>query len=179
MSGMTLFDDPRVAELLGGPLTTVLRSLFDLVEIAEDEIVVARGGLTEKDDTDPLWLAFPLLRATHDRMTTEFVYRAHCRELLARVRDGQDTRPATDAELALVISETSLRHPLPSELLALQMRIFARSFPEQFAMLDIDDLDGYERREGRQADEWEHRLRRRARQDWRKRPKPKPQEELF
>jgi len=167
---MTLFDDPRVTELLGVGLSNVVESAFRHMAIAEEEIARARGT-DETDRDDPVWNAFTLLRATHDRMATEFVYRSHCRELLARVRDGEDTRPGTDAEIAVAIGDASMSVPLHGAVVGLQFRLFKRAFPEQYETLVADgeiEADHYERMYGSELDEWERKLRHRARQDWRK-----------
>lgn len=164
--GAGLFDDPRVADLLGASLSRVMAGVFASVEIAEEEIARARDG-AEWDSDDPLWQSFKLMRPTHDLMTTEFVYRAHCRELLERVRAGEDTRPGTDAEISLLISDGSQRTPLHGDVVALQMRIFARAYPEQ-AQEVFDDLSPYEHVHGQGADEWESKLRDKCRQGWRR-----------
>jgi hypothetical protein len=163
----SLFANPRVAELLGGELTGSLQSIFRAMEIAEEEIVRARGT-SEVDREDPVWNAFMLLRTTHPLMQTEFVYRSHCREIVARVRDGKDTRPATDAEIVAGISETSQSFPLNHALVGLQARLFRRAFPVEYKAIAGDlDLDAYERMHGDEMDEWERKLRDKARQDWR------------
>jgi hypothetical protein len=165
----TLFADPRVVELLGGGLAREIDGLFRQMAIAEEMIADARGGKTEPDKDDPLWGAFRLVRPTHARMSTEFVYRAHLRELLRRVQAGEDTRPGTDAEIVCGISEASYAFPLNRALTGLQARLFQRSMPEQFEVIaDAIDLETYERTESREMDEWEARLRRKASQEWRR-----------
>lgn len=166
---MNLFDDPRIdsriADLLGPQLVGVIESAFKSMEIAEEEIARARG--TDKvDSDDQTWQAFGLLRPTHALMSTEFVYRSHCREILARVRSGFDTRPATDAEIAVNLSEASLSAPVPALAAGLQTRLFKRSFPEQYEQLAIE-AEPYERMYGGQLDAWERDLRAKLRQDWR------------
>jgi hypothetical protein len=162
-----LFDDPRVAELLGSDLTNVVGTVFHDMSIAEEEIARARGTETTDRD-DPVWNAFRLLLATHPVMRTEFVYRAHVRELLARVAAGEDTRPGTDAEILGGISEASQAMPLSRALVCLQARLFKRALPDKYELIADDlDLDTYERTDGREADDWERKLRHKARQDWR------------
>ena len=159
----SLFDDPRVREIVGPGLSVVFSSIFRRMEIAEEEIAAARGT-TEMDQDDPLWQAFQILGGNGDeRMNTEFVYRAHCRELLERVKNGQDTRPATDAEISCAIAGASMAAPLPSPLVGLQARVFKRVFPEQYERIADDlDLDTYERMYGREMDGWEAKLRKKA-----------------
>jgi hypothetical protein len=172
-----LFADARVLELLGGGFASTIARVFRQVEIAEEEIATARGT-SEQDQADPVWNAFPLLRATHDLMASEFIYRAHVRELLDRVSKGHDTRPATDAEIAVNVSEASLSTPLHGRAVGLQMRLFARAFPDKFAQLGFD-LDQYERMYGREIDELESDFRRKLRHDWRLAETPKAQHALF
>ena len=159
-------DDPKVVDLLGDSLASTLTSVFGQIEIAEQEIVAARGGKTEPDDDDPLWRAFMLLRATDDLMVTEYVYRAHVREILARVAAGQPTAPATDTELVCAISRASQVAPAHREAVGLQTRLFARLFPDKSAEVGID-VDGYERLYGPEMDQLEQTLRREGSQDWR------------
>lgn len=162
---MSLFDDPRVAELIGPEFARSVGGIFRAMEIAEEEIAEARGT-TKVDKDDPVWDAFALLRTTDPLMSTEFVYRAHCRELLERVKAGEDTRPATDAEIACGITRASHEVPMHGAIVGLQARLFKRAFPDKFDRLGID-LDLYERMHGREMDEWERKLRRKAAQDWR------------
>lgn len=163
---MTMLDNPDVREVLGEGLVGVLESTFAHVKIAEEEIVKFRGT-DEVDRDDPIWKAFPLLAATDDLMRTEFIYRAHCQEILRRVRDGVDTRPATDAEMSCGISHASMNVPLNGATVLVQARIFHRTYPEKFPLLGYD-LDSNEKVHGVEADELMHELRRKGQQEWRK-----------
>jgi hypothetical protein len=141
------------------------------MEIAEEEIAKARGGNTEPDNDDPLWRAFRLLSQSRFKMV-DFVYRGHCQELLERIAKGDDTRPATDAEMAHGLCETSLEAPMKESAVALYMRIFHRRFPEQAKRIwDPDDdgetYDAYEKVHGVEADQDERWLRKKMRLDWR------------
>lgn len=163
--------EPRLtlADLL--PELGAIESVFRCMEIAEEEIAAARGGRTEADPDDPLWRSFTLLRTTHEQMSTEFVYRAHCRELLERVRRGADTRPATDAEMALALMDVSLVTPMTGAATGLQFRVFKRRFPAQYASLFADgsaNADDYEKLYGPAIDEHETFTRKKLAQDWRK-----------
>jgi hypothetical protein len=162
----TLFDDSKVGELLGVGLAGAISGAFRSMEIAEEEIARARGT-DERDENDPVWCAFALLRSTDDLlMRNESTYRAHCRELLARVMQGKDTRPATDAEIMAGITQASLEAPMHGAIVGLQGRLMSRALPDEFESVGLD-LEQYERMYGREMDEWEARLRRKARQDWR------------
>jgi hypothetical protein len=99
-----------------------LAPLFDGMEWADDEIRLA--SLRHPDQADRLYHAFALLRPTHDRMSTEFVYRAHARELLNRVAVGGDTRPGTNVEVVCALMATSMLAPLRSSAVGLYMRLW-------------------------------------------------------
>ncbi len=57
------------------------------------------------------------------------LYRAHCEELVARVKAGQDTRPGTEAEVIMVLSKASLARPPGRTEAALYERLFRKVFP--------------------------------------------------
>lgn len=171
----TLLDKPGVRDLLGDGLHSMLGAIFSQMSWAEDEIEKARGGKTSPDRDDPLWRAFPLMRATHDLMGVEYTFRSHVRELLGRIKRGEDTRPATDAEIILGISDVSAKFPLQGSIVGLQMRLFARALPEQFRKVEGDvTLADYEKMYGREMDDWERKLRRKAAQPWRSLDNPSP-----
>jgi hypothetical protein len=88
-----------------------MQSVFSLIEHAEDEI--SQAMQRHPGHADRIWHSFSLLTPTLDRLATEVVYRAHCRELLDRVARGEDTRPATAAECCVALMETSLAAPRP------------------------------------------------------------------
>jgi hypothetical protein len=144
---MTLFSDPRVGELLGEGLTRNLEGLFELMGYAEEEIAAAGG-----QEDDPVWRSFKLMNPSEMLLRTEIVYRAHCRELIERVKTGQDTRPGTDAEM---MSQSA---PLNRSAVGLQLRLFKRRLPEQFDLLGVD-LAQYEG-DAWEIDEYEATLRR-------------------
>jgi hypothetical protein len=152
------------------------------IDIAEDGISAAQkryGELPpERDEsgriigeTGPLWSAFRLLRPTHHLMDhTEFVYRAHCRELLDRVALGEDTRPPTGAELVIAMMETSLLAPMTGAANGLYFRLFNRYFPEHARKVFNDwthSIEDYERMYGVLMDEHEAFARKKLRQEWR------------
>lgn len=101
-----------------------VESILATIEVAEEEILAAqrrhRERPPQRDDTGkitsrkgPLWRAFRLLRPTGAMDSkAEFVYRAHCRDLLDRVARGQDTRPATDVEMVVALCQVGLAVPM-------------------------------------------------------------------
>ncbi|HET9144029.1 hypothetical protein [Actinophytocola sp.] len=96
---------------------------------AEDEIRLAtrrhRGYANE------LFHSFALLTPTADRMSTEFVYRSHCRELLQRVVTDADTRRGTAAELVCTLSQASMVAPFTAPAAGLYFRLWGIAFPDQ------------------------------------------------
>ncbi|WP_436501698.1 hypothetical protein [Actinokineospora sp. HUAS TT18] len=115
-----------LSDLLNG---TGLDGLFQQMTWAEDEIQKAAGR--HPSAADRLFHSFTLLRPTHDRMTTEFVYRSHCAEILQRVISGADTTPATAAELCCVCGEASCLAPLNRAAVGLYMRMWSIAFPDK------------------------------------------------
>ncbi|MGW3153768.1 hypothetical protein [Streptomyces sp. NPDC001089] len=152
-----------------------LEDLFQAMTWAEDEIDRAqvRHGEPKPPPGErgkgPIWNSFSLLKAPHDGLLREPLYRAYCREILDRVAKGEDTRPGTDAEMILVLSETSKAAPLTSAAACLYMRLMARSVPAFARSVEPEvDLMAYEKVHGRMADDYERDLRVKLRQDDRK-----------
>lgn len=141
-----------------------LADIFAAIDWAEDEIAKARKRHPGRPE---LWATFELLLPTHDLMRTEFVYRAHCRELLERVAARKDTRPATDAELALACAGASQLAPLTEAATGLYFRVWSRAFPSR-AVVDEHTRSHYEALHGERIDTLERTTRTKARQDWRK-----------
>jgi hypothetical protein len=105
--------------------------VFDQIEWAEQEIQAALGR--HPQHAEQIDRSFPLLcpNSGLERMNSEMVYRAHCREILDRVAVGGDTRRGTAAEVCCAMLETSLRTPITSEAAGLYMRMWlAAGFPD-------------------------------------------------
>jgi hypothetical protein len=155
-----------IAAELGVHLTPILDALgpvLEAMEWAEEEITTAQ--IENPEAAVRLHASFLLLRPTHDRMQTEMVFRAHCRELLRRVVREEDTRPGTAAECCAALSETSKIAPMRTSAAGLYARMW------KLAELPPTDLTGagehYEALEGSQIDEHEGWLRTKLRQVWR------------
>ncbi|MFI7641885.1 hypothetical protein [Nonomuraea sp. NPDC049400] len=86
-------------------------------------------------------------------MTTEFVYRAHCRELLSRVIAGEDTRPGTAAEAVCAMIDAFKATTLRKSAIGLYIRMWKQAFPDK----DIfgDRLQHYEALEKTHIDDHE------------------------
>jgi hypothetical protein len=79
----------QIRQLLGVGLARDLDACFAQIDWAEDEI--RRAQHRYRRQSDLLHHSFRLLSPTHDLMSTEFVYRSHCCELLDRVAARADT----------------------------------------------------------------------------------------
>lgn len=60
----------------------------------------------------------------------EFAYRGHARELLDRVAKGEDTRPGTAAEAAIVMAEVAKKLPLHGASAGFYHRMWGQAFPD-------------------------------------------------
>lgn len=130
---------------------TALASVSGQLDWAEDEIRLAQSHHARHADT--LYHSFTLLRPTSARMSTEFVYRSHCRELLDRVAAGHDTRPGTAAEVCCVCADISRVTPMNTAATGLYFRMWAQAFPGQ--RKPSDTLPHYEAIAGPKIDSLE------------------------
>jgi hypothetical protein len=125
-----------------------------LVGIAEDEIeqAVAR----HPQATDDLFHSFRLLLPAFQAKAwdTEFILRAHYRELLERVASGEDTRPGTNVECLLVINQVAQAVPLNGAAAGFYFRMWSGAFPgheltdrgKHYEALHAGRIDNIERR---------------------------------
>lgn len=159
---------------IAGKLQAKLTPLFDLMEVAEEEIEAAQKRFHEPvgEGDGPIWNSFGLLVPSHPEMVHESLYRVHCRELLDRVGRGEDTRPATSAEMIFALSEASLQAPLTSAAAGLYLKLGMKCFPDVMSKV-MDDIGrtvgDYERIHGQDMKAHEEYLKRRLRQEWRTR----------
>ena len=116
----------------GSGLGKMLAGLFEQMEWAEDEI--KKHQRRHPKHANRIYHSFKLMTPTHELMGQEFVYRSHVRELLARVVNGQDTRPGTAAEICITCCESSQVAPLTDTAAGLYGRMWkAAGFPgDQF-----------------------------------------------
>lgn len=160
---MTAELDELVAETIGW-----LRAPLNQLVWAEEEIEAAQKR--HPDAVLKISDSFMLLQSTHVMMDkTEFVYRAHVRELLDRVATGEDTRPGTWTEIVCACHEVSLTMPLHGVLFGLYCRAWLRAFPGK--ALDVIDATHYEALYGSQIDEIESDVRRKLTRSTRRNPK--------
>lgn len=126
---------------------------------------------------DPIWAhTFRLSRPTPiflspnngaALLASEVLMRAHTRELCERIDRGQDTRPATDAEIIAALGRASQLTPLRASAVCLMGRLWVRRGMPKGGM-DVLELDSYEKVHGRAADDMEAEARHKLRQDWRR-----------
>ncbi|MFD3427410.1 hypothetical protein [Nocardia fluminea] len=120
--------------------TAIVTTTLTQQDWAEDEI--RRAQQRHPDVADVLHHSFSLLTATHERMTTEFIYRAHARELIERVATGVLTKPGTSVEVVLLLMRASLVTPLNTTAFGLYLRMWRRAgLPDLGG--PIEDLDGH------------------------------------
>ncbi|MEV1170826.1 hypothetical protein [Nonomuraea sp. NPDC049784] len=150
---------PELTPILGAAASE-LDNTLDQVDWAEEEIAAA--SRRHPTQADVLFHTFSLLkpqysRLTHRRMTTEFVFRAHCRELLGRVIAGEDTRPGTAVEALCALGPALRATTLTKSAIGLYIRMWKQAFPDR----DIfgDRLQHYEALEKTHIDDHETWLR--------------------
>jgi len=121
------------------PWRNAVSCAFDKMDIGESMIAKARRRYPKHDAA--IWNAFRLLTPNSLLYKApEPVYRAHCAELLDRVRKNQDTTLGTKAEIMMVLSKTSLAHPLQHTASVLYAQLFQEILPHTTAAVEIADL---------------------------------------
>lgn len=145
-----------LSEILGTTAGSLART-FEQMDWAEDEI--RRATRRHRSYANELFHSFLLLTPTADRMSTEFVYRSHCRELLHRVVTDADTRPGTATEVVCVLSQASTVAPFTAPAAGLYFRMWATAFPDQ-PNFGADRLDHHEALAGSTIDDLEALVRR-------------------
>jgi hypothetical protein len=131
--------------------------VLDCLEWAEDEIQAAMRR--HPDASDTLWHSLMLLRPNdYHRLITEWVFRSHCRELLERVAAGEDTRPATDAEICCMTLAVATRTPIHTAAYGMHIRLWHRAFPGK-EVLQADEIAHYEAIHGERMTDLEREAR--------------------
>jgi methylase of polypeptide subunit release factors len=137
----TLIENDLCIEMGLSSVMANAAAIFDLVAIVDEEILSAieRHGLSKALDLDN---CFSMIGPGAFPGYNPALYRAHVIELLERVAAGEDTRPATAAEvfLGLMVS----LHQLSPEQMILAFRLCAKVAPRLAAEMerngDIDDF---------------------------------------
>lgn len=141
-------------KLLPEGVFSTIGKVFDLVEIAEEEIKAATLRYPWKEHDFKAAFQECLFPGDLARFGKR-VYRAHAKEMLQRVADDADTKPGTLAECAVALSLASLKAPLTSGHTAAMEKAFAFIFPE----MDVNENRGREAYAG-ETDEILSELRR-------------------
>ena len=153
---MSPTEKPAVTDLaaLLASIQEEVTGVVALVDISEDEIEQAIAR--HRQAADDLFHAFPLLLPAFGAQawSTEFVYRAHCRELLERVATGEDTPPGTAVECVLAMRQVALAVPLNGPAAGFYLRMWRLAFPDHelsdrgqhYEALERDRIDDIERK---------------------------------
>ena len=123
-------------------LVNHVRSVFRLIEIAEEEI----AAFTRQLPRDAFTRLCP--PASMQRMTPD-VYRSHVRERLQQLADGKLL--ATHAECVMMLSEMSLRSPLRREYTVAYWIAFQEVMPAEAVRSCAFDFTSADIEEGHQA----------------------------
>lgn len=121
----------------------ILGSIFDVWELAEDEIDKAKKRHPDKKQEihDSFKILMPgVLLGKH-----EALYRAHCHEILERVALDTDTAPGTRAEALAVLSDTSLMVPLGDTAYSLFAELFSEIMGQFEGPLPGETYEGAKR----------------------------------
>jgi hypothetical protein len=121
---------------LMGDYGKVIKSIFDCMETAEQEIADAQRRYPKQ--SDKLWNTFHLLTPSELlRPRNTFIYSYHAYEILERIANGQEDKigQPTDAELLCLFSQASLRAPLN--------QLGTRCYYELFCDFYADELDRF------------------------------------
>ncbi len=150
--------EPILRSIAGPDIMNTLTTTFAQMEWAEDEI--SQAQLRHPDIADVLYHSFSLMTATHERMSTEFIYRTHARELLERIAAGTSTKPGTSVEVVLALMRVSMTTPLNTPAFGLYLRMWRRAgLPELGG--PVEDVDEhYEAIAATRIDEFESLVRR-------------------
>lgn len=118
-----------LGDLIPPSLARTVRTTFDRVDIAEEEIRAAKRRFPTC--ASEIHAAFALLCPTEPlRDLSEDVFRFHCKEILERVANGHDVRLGTTAELLGLLSNVSQMAPPTRVSVLLYQELFLRLYPD-------------------------------------------------
>lgn len=110
-------------------------------DIATEEVELAQAQNPERaEDIDKVWRACFRTQVIANSKYDDRVYRHHIRQLIQRQLDGEDLRPATDAELLCAFMGAALQTPLISRAHGLIMMLFQNIYPD-FEFHDDPEID--------------------------------------
>ena len=132
-----------------GPMGHRLHGIFHRMQIAE-KVIDHMKQLNPKHCV-LIHQAFGLLYGTAVlEEAPEKLYIAHCQELIHRLIEHEDTRPATMAELISAIQGVSLITPLKRHAIYLYWELFQLVFPDEAPLIFGNNDPIF-------ADEWDRR----------------------
>ena len=126
-------------KLLPDGVFSTAGKVFDLVEVAEEEIARAKHEHPERADAIDASFQEHLFPGDLARFSKR-VYRAHAREIIGRIVKDEDPKLGTMAECVVALSLASLKAPLTSGHTAAMEKAFAFVFPE----MDVSENRGRE-----------------------------------
>ncbi len=148
-----------------GELAPTVRTVFERMEIAEEEILKAQESYPHK--ADEIWNSFKYLRPSPIlEPNTSHLYRAHVKEIVTRIAQAngdlrkKDLEAATDAELCCMFCAVSQALPLQLDAVAAYQQVFKRVFPDVSFLDEFANSESYPGR----AEEIIAELRRKYRQ---------------
>ena len=118
-----------IRELVGHAVSDTITGTFDRMEVAEEEIALAKSRANTAAERLRINGAFmALMPPPQFAGRAPEVYRAHCEELLARVARGGDIDLGTRAECLCALLDSSLKFPLNSTAGAAAEKLFVAVF---------------------------------------------------
>ncbi len=110
-----------------------INNLFICMEIAEE--VIEDAELTYPEQKEKIYTSFRFLQPSSLLQLSKHhnleLYRHHAQELVERIVQDDDIKPATTAELASVFCEVSQTQPLHHDYIAAYAKVFAAVFPTE------------------------------------------------
>ena len=119
-----------IGEIFGDDAARI-NHLFTCMEIAEEAIADAQEK--HPDKAEEIFNSFRLLQPSPLLQLSKHhslqLFRHHAKELVLRVAQDNDIKPATTAELASLFCEISLVQPLHHDYVAAYAKVFTAVFP--------------------------------------------------
>ena len=107
----------------------IVMKAFNLTVIADQVIREFQERYPEyKENLDKVFMDLASTEPLEGKHPS--LYRVHCVELCQRRIDGEDLRPATDAEVIGAISNLSLKVPIKKDCAYIMQRLFRKHFPD-------------------------------------------------
>lgn len=117
----------QIQQMFSGSGARVIVHVFKLMEIAE--MVVEEMGLKEHDTAFLVVMPTEVFNA--DSTIDPKVYEHHARELCQRLKNGEDTRPGTTAEVLIASMRVCTRTPVNSAFAGMVDWCFQEVFGEK------------------------------------------------